>query len=237
MRPPYDGRSPLKAPATALVKIPSYLHETYTWAYLDPRNVRLLDRDLVVLAILWGNDGRLRRAMTNEIRSGEDVLQVSHVYGSIVPNLAGVVGPRGRLEVIDVAPIQVARCREKLVSYPWARVRQANALNPGGDLYDAVSCYFLLHELPDDYKSGVVDALLGVVKPGGRMVFVDYHQPSPWHPLGWVMSRVFDALEPFAKSLWKNEIANFASAAEEFTWRKETYFGGLYQKVVAERRL
>jgi len=47
---------------------------------------------------------------------------------------------------------------------------------------------------------------------------------------------VFDALEPFAKSLLRNEIAGFAGAAKDFTWRIETYFGGLYQKVVAERR-
>ena len=238
MTPPDDGRLVHEAPATALVtavEIPAYLQETYTWAYLDPRNVQLLDRDLVVLAILWGNDGCLGRAVMNELRPGEDVLQVSHVYGSIIPNLARLVGSRGRLEVIDIAPIQVARCREKLAPYPWARVRRADACDPGGGPYDAVICYFLLHEIPDDYKGAVVDALLGVVRPGGRVVFVDYHQPSPWHPLGWVMSRVFDALEPFAKSLWRNEIADFACAAEEFTWRKETYFGGLYQKVVARR--
>jgi hypothetical protein len=50
------------------------------------------------------------------------------------------------------------------------------------------------------------------------------------------MSLIFDALEPFAKSLWRNEIADFATDKTAFDWRKETYFGGLYQKVVAERR-
>jgi hypothetical protein len=47
------------------------------------------------------------------------------------------------------------------------------------------------------------------------------------------MSLVFDMLEPFAKSLWRQDIRDFASEPEEFHWRKESFFGGLYQKVVA----
>jgi hypothetical protein len=69
--------------------------------------------------------------------------------------------------------------------------------------------------------------------PGGKIVFIDYHKPHWAHPLKGVMSLVFDTLEPFAKALWRNEIWHFASAAEDIVWRKETYFGGLYQKVVA----
>jgi hypothetical protein len=48
-----------------------------------------------------------------------------------------------------------------------------------------------------------------------------------------VTSLVFDTLEPYAKGLWRKEIAAFAGNDSRFTWRKETYFGGLYQKVVA----
>lgn len=47
------------------------------------------------------------------------------------------------------------------------------------------------------------------------------------------MSLVFDALEPFAKAQWRNEIWHFASTAEGIVWHKKTYFGDLYQKVVA----
>jgi hypothetical protein len=74
------------------------------------------------------------------------------------------------------------------------------------------------------------------VKPGGRVVFIDYHMPHPWHPLKWLLSFVLDTLEPFAKALWNHEIAEFASGSEGYSWRKKTYFGGLYQKVVAQRQ-
>ena len=47
----------------ASVTIPTYLEEVYTWAYINPRNVRFLDHRWVVNTILWGNNGRLQRAL------------------------------------------------------------------------------------------------------------------------------------------------------------------------------
>ncbi len=85
-------------------------------------------------------------------------------------------------------------------------------------------------------QAPVVDALLQAVPPGGKVVFVDYHGPHWAHPLKWIMSFVNDTLEPFAKALWVNEIASYASRAEAFSWSKQTYFWGLYQKVVAVRK-
>ena len=82
--------------------------------------------------------------------------------------MARLLGPRGELEVIDLAPIQVASCRRKLRNFPWATVRRADAARPGGESYDAVRCYFLMHELPEDYKRAVADTLLGSVVPGGK---------------------------------------------------------------------
>ena len=226
-----EGRCEIAPPAG-----PAYLRETYYWAYLNPRNVRLLDRELVVSIILWGNHRRLRQAAFAELRPGQWVLQPACVYGDFSPALARHLGPRGRLDVIDVAPIQVTRCRRKLREFPQAQVRHADAARPGGELYDAVCCYFLLHELPDDYKRAVVGALLKSVVPGGKVVFLDYHRPHGAHFLKPVTSLVFDLLEPFAKGLWNHEIASYASAGRGFSWSKQTYFGDLYQKTIARRR-
>lgn len=216
-------------------EVPDYLRDVYYWAYLNPRNVKLLDRELVVKVILWGQHERLRRRAFAELAPGQRVLQPACVYGGFSPALARHLGPGGGLEVIDVAAIQVTGCRRKLRGLPWAKVRRADASRPGGGPYDAVCCYFLMHELPDGYKRAVADALLDVVVPGGKVVFVDYHRPHPAHPLKGITSLVFDTLEPFAKSLWRHEIADFASHAGHYDWRKETYFGGLFQKVVARR--
>jgi SAM-dependent methyltransferase len=214
--------------------VPAYLEEVYSWAYLNPRNVALLDRPWVVSAILWGNYGKLLRATLAEVRPGARVLQPACVYGDFSPRIAAHVGPRGRLDVADVAPLQVANCRRKLKPYPQARSCVRDAANLSGD-YDTVCCFFLLHELPDAYKSKVVDALLECIRPGGKVIFVDYHRPHGAHPLKAVMSLVFEALEPFAKALWSAEIRDFAAKPERFAWSKKTYFAGMYQKTVARR--
>ena len=230
-----SAEAPSERPAAGALQVPAYLRETYYWAYLNPRNVRLLDRELVVSVILWGNHRRLRQATFAELRPGQRVLQPACVYGDFSTGLARYLGPQGWLEVIDIAPIQVASCRRKLHDFPQTTVRHADATRPGGAPYDAVCCYFLLHELPKDYKRAVVDALLESVIPGGKVIFVDYHRPHWAHPLKGITSLVFDTLEPFAKDLWHNEISHYASARNEFVWSTRTCFGGLFQKTIARR--
>lgn len=221
---------------TGALEIPDYLWEHYYWAYLNPRNVRLLDRELVVKVILWGQHRRLRSAAFAEIEPGQHVLQPACVYGDFSAALADHLGPDGNLEITDVAPIQLATTRRKLKHVSQATIRRADASRPDDQTYDAVCCYFLLHELPDEYKRKVVNSLLERVEPGGKVIFVDYHKPHWAHPLKPITSFVFDTLEPFAKSLWHNPIRGFAVDPEPFSWSKQTFFAGLFQKVVAERR-
>ena len=216
--------------------VPGYLQETYGWAYLNPRNLKLLDRPLIVSAILWGNYRRLLRKALAELRPGQRVLQPACVYGDFSPVVAEFLGPQGRLDVTDVAPLQVENCRRKLGAFPQATARVRDAADLGGGSYDAVCCFFLLHELPESYKRKVVDALLDSVRPGGKVIFVDYHRPHWAHPLKPVMSLVFDLLEPFAKGLWAFEIPSYAAHPARFDWSKRTCAGGLYQVSVARRR-
>jgi len=223
-------------PGSAPPEIPDYLQEVYYWAYLNPRNVRLLDRELVVKTILWFQHNRLRNAAFTELEPGSHVLQPACVYGDFSVELARHIGPDGRLELVDVAPIQLEGASRKLAQFPQASVRLADASQLGECHFDAICCYFLLHELPEEYKRLIVDSLLAHVKPGGKVVFVDYHKPHWAHPLKLITSLVFDTLEPFAKGLWLREIKEFATHAEAFSWRQETLFGGLFQKVVATKK-
>jgi ubiquinone/menaquinone biosynthesis C-methylase UbiE len=227
-----SAKSPLPAQAGQL---PAYLEDNYWWAYLRPASLKVFDHTLVVSAILWGCYRRLKQAAFVELKPGQKVLQAACVYGDFSSRLAKLLGAEGGLDIVDIAPIQAANCRRKLREFSHAQVRVADAAEPGGGPYDVVFCFFLLHELPDYHKRRVVDALLNSVTPGGKVVFIDYHEPDRRHPLKALMGIVFDYLEPFAKALWRSGISSFATPTENFTWRKETYFGGLYQKVVAER--
>ena len=55
-------------------RLPDYLRNTYSWAYLDHRTVPWLDRPVVVSAILWGNASRLMDAAVREFAPGQRVL-------------------------------------------------------------------------------------------------------------------------------------------------------------------
>lgn len=216
-------------------EIPAYLQDTYYWAYISPRNVPLLDREIVVRTILWQQHNKLQRLAFAEIEPGQRVMQPASVYGSFGPNLARHVGPNGEVDIIDVARIQVDSTTRKLEPYPWANAHHANCLHWAKGPYDVIVCYFLLHEVPDEVKHEVVDHLLSKVEVGGKVVFVDYAKPKWWHPLKLITSIVFDTLEPFAKGLWRNEISDFSKDKDCFSWRRETIFGELFQKVVATR--
>ncbi len=164
------------------------------------------------------------------------MLQAAHVYGRLIPELAKTVGSAGLFDIVEIAPLQAALCRRKLRDFPSARVRIGDAACPGNGEYNVAVSFFLLHELPDDHKRAVVDALLARVSPGGKAVFIDYHAPVPWHPLRGVMRQIFARLEPFAEAMWCNKISDFAREPESYNWRTETYFGGLYQKTVTRLR-
>jgi SAM-dependent methyltransferase len=174
-----------------------------------------------------------------EFGEGQRVLQAACVYGPFSRMLADCVGPTGALEVVDVAALQVDNVRRKLRHLEHVQVRQADLTDAGcieRGASDAVCCFFLLHEVPDGERRSIVDNLLGAVRPGGKIVFVDYHRTVAWHPLRPIMALVFRWLEPYALSLLDTDIASLSECAADFEWKKTTCFGGLYQKLVGVRR-
>ena len=102
--------------------------------------------------------------------------------------------------------------------------------------YDCVVLFFLLHEQPEDVRAQTVAQALRVVKPGGKVIFVDYHRPSRLNPFRYIMTAILKTLEPFAMDLWRKEITEWLpDRGRALRVQKETFFGGLYQKVVVTR--
>lgn len=216
--------------------IPAYLQDTYYWSYLNPRNVHWLDREPIVHAILWWQHNKLLKAALSEIAPGSSVLQVAAVYGEFSKKLTEHIGPQGTLKLIDVAPIQVTNTKVKLAEFPNAEVCLADASTIDDEAYDVVLCYFLLHEVPDDYKTRIIENLLRNLKPDGKLIIIDYHKPHWAHPVKPIISLIFDTLEPFAKGLWRKSFREFASDPDQFEWQHKTYFGGLYQRVIVQHK-
>jgi SAM-dependent methyltransferase len=99
--------------------------------------------------------------------------------------------------------------------------------------YDRVPLLFLLHEQPYHYRERALSEAMRVVKPGGKIVAVDYAMPHWWNPLRFLWHPLLAQLEPFALDLCGQEIADWLpEPMPADRLRKDQLLGGLYQKVV-----
>ena len=74
-----------------------------------------------------------------------------------------------------------------------------------------------------------------VVKPGGKIIIVDYARPRWWHPLRYLWRPVLTALEPFALDLWREDISMWLPPSRGNRLCLHNFFGGLYQLVSFRR--
>ncbi|MBK7540807.1 MAG: methyltransferase domain-containing protein [Candidatus Competibacteraceae bacterium] len=219
------------------VQVPPYLQETYWWAYIHPAAVRFFERQWLVNLILWGNFTRLRDLALDELGHSirGDILQVACVYGNFTEYLIKRLDPTARLAVVDVAQVQLENLKNKLPDPSRVTLHHQDSthLRFADASYDSVVVFFLLHEQPEEVRAQTIAQALRVVKPGGKVVFVDYHRPSAFNPFRYVMTAILTTLEPFAMDLWRREISHWLPERHRGAKiDKQTYFGGLYQKVV-----
>ena len=219
------------------VTVPDYLNAHYWWAYVHPKAVKVFERQWLVNFILWGNYARLRDAALaelGEVLSGS-TLQVACLYGDLTNCLCERARRGGgSIDVVDVLPIQLQNLQNKLPTQAPARLLRMDAMDlklPNAS-YDRALVFFLLHEKPQEWRTRTLKEMLRVVKPGGKIVIVDYSRPRWWHPLRYLFPILLAKLEPFALDLWREEIITWLPPHCADRVRKCPVFDGLYQLVV-----
>jgi ubiquinone/menaquinone biosynthesis C-methylase UbiE len=234
----YTAPEPRLARVQAPPTIPEYLQDTYWWAYLHPKALHFFEREWVVNLILWGNMRKLTRTVLDEmdLPANSRVLQVACVYGEFSSLLAGHLASNGsQLDLVDVAPIQLQNAREKLGQHENVHYHHQDSSEltlPAGS-FDQTVVFFLLHEQPEEVRRKTVAEAIRVTRPGGKVIFVDYHGPRRSNPFRYVMKPILTWLEPFAMDLWRQELPAFMPASvRPEQLQCEFYFGGLYQKIV-----
>ena len=222
-------------------EIPYYLNKHYWWAYVHPNAVRVFERPWLVNLILWGNYVRLRDAGLDELgeRLPGRTLQIACAYGAFTPGLAErarIAG--GAVDVVDVLDVQLSNLRSKLpAGAPVKTMRMDSTdLRIPDETYDRAVLFFLLHEQPEDARIRTLAEAIRVVKPGGRIVIVDYAQPFRWSPFRYFFKPALALLEPFALDLWRSDLRTWLPER----WRTRTteprrLFGGLYQIMTITR--
>ena len=196
--------------------------------------MRLFERQWLVNLILWGNFGRLRDAALDALgdKLAGRTLQIACVYGDLTGRLRARLTPGGSLDVVDVLRVQLENLARKLPGDPRVGLMLGDsaALDLPAASYDRALLFFLLHEQPEDVRRGTLSEALRILKPGGRLVIVDYHRPSPRNLLYLPMVAILKTLEPFAMDLWKHEMREwFPEDSRIHSLEKKTSFGGLYQ--------
>jgi ubiquinone/menaquinone biosynthesis C-methylase UbiE len=231
---------PQLAAVSASPQIPDYLEETYWWAYLHPKALKFFEREWMVNLILWGNMNRLTQAVIGDldVSGSSRVLQVACVYGDFSNKLARHLDQSGsRLEIVDVAQIQIDNVREKLRDNDNVILhhQDSTAMSLPDGSFEETVVFFLLHEQPEEARRKTIAEAIRVTKPGGRIVFVDYHGPKKSNPMRYVMKPILTWLEPFAMDLWREELPAFMpEGIDPEQLDSKFYFGGLYQKVTLQ---
>ena len=219
-------------------KIPFYSSFVYGDIYNSLEASEALDTKFSARLRTFFQYDRLVASVLRHIKMNQNVLQMGLVFGNEIDQVAQTVGAYGQYDIIDVNPLQVSRNQEKYGAvYPCLHIleQDAAALKVQKQ-YDVVLCFLLLQELPIATKTKVINNALNAVRDGGCAIFVDYHNPLYAHPLRYIV-RMYNRLRhPFAEKLWDRDIDTFAKNKIDFVWHKSTYFGRMFQKVVAVRK-
>lgn len=127
---------------------------------------------------------RLWKRFTVEMsgaREGQRVLDVAGGTGDLAARLAARVGPQGEVIVADLSAAMLALGRERLVERGIVgnvRYVQADAerLPFSSDHFDGVTVGFGLRNMT--HKDHALASMYRVLKPGGRLLVLEFSQPT-----------------------------------------------------------
>lgn len=221
-------------------KLPAYIEYIYGDIYTDPAKCMAQDSTFLCYLKTFLQYKTLVNAVSQELRQNQSVLQFGITNGNQIDEAAMAIGAYGQYDIVDINPLQVSRANEKYWKvYQCLKIFKQDAanLNLKGS-YDVVICFMLLSEVPSATKTKIINNALKMVKPGGKVVFVDWHTPLFWHPLRYLVRMYNRLYHPFVERLWDRDIDTFAApeTRAQFMWYKNTYFGRMFQKTVAVRK-
>jgi len=140
--------------------------------------------DLLIWLITFGREGRFREKLLRPARlqPGESVLDVGCGTGSLAIAAKRHVGVTGSVYGIDPSPPMIARARHK-AGKAGADVVFDNGLAeslPFPDArFDVVLSTVMLHHLPRKARQQGVAEMRRVLKPGGRLLAVEFGGAAP----------------------------------------------------------
>lgn len=135
--------------------------------------------DLLVWLFFLGRERAFRRRVVQLARldAGQAVLDVGCGTGSLAIAAKQAVGPAGAVEGIDPSAAMIARARKKARKAGMnVALRQGviEALPFPDARFDTVLSTLMLHHLPGALRAQGVREMRRVVRPGGRVLVVEF---------------------------------------------------------------
>jgi demethylmenaquinone methyltransferase/2-methoxy-6-polyprenyl-1,4-benzoquinol methylase len=124
------------------------------------------------------------------VRRGNSVLDIAGGTGDLAARFSRIVGPEGRVVLADINAAMLAVGRDKLIDqgdFGNIEFVQADAENlPFPDeSFDCVTIAFGLRNVTD--KEAALRSMLRVLKPGGRLLILEFSKPR-----NELLSRLYD---------------------------------------------
>jgi demethylmenaquinone methyltransferase/2-methoxy-6-polyprenyl-1,4-benzoquinol methylase len=150
------------------------------------------------------------------VRTGNAVLDIAGGTGDLAARFADIVGPSGRVVLADINDSMLKVGRDKLLDNGRLgnlEFVQADAqyLPFPDDSFDCITIAFGLRNVTD--KDVALRSMLRVLKPGGRLLVLEFSKPG--NPL---LSKAYDAYSfrvlPFMGRLVANDADSYKYLAE-----------------------
>ncbi len=143
----------------------------------------------------WGGFGEaFRKKIVDEValKPGESVLDCGCGTGTLAVIAKRQVGPEGSVHGIDLSPDQLAIAEKKAQKEDLTIGFQEGSIDElpfPDESFDAIFSTLMIHHVPEDIKRTAFREMRRVLKPGGRIVIVDFGPPKHWW--GWVVFAPF----------------------------------------------
>jgi len=215
------------------------------WIYKSPFFIRLTDRMFVVSSILLFQYSKLVSCVVKRLNpslKGKRILQVSCAFGNVSERIAESCARQGAEEFVltDIMQSELDNAERKLKKYSdlcTYSKQDATRLDFEDQSFDYVVAFFLPHELPFDKKIQHIEEAKRVLKPGGKVVFGEFHKPrlKILEVLGRIYFKIF---EPYATEMWDSfDLEEVIEKNTDNTYRieKNTFLFDNFQVLAAKR--
>ena len=215
------------------------------WIYKSPFFIRMADRMFVVSSILLFQYSNLVNCVVKRLNpslKGKRVLQISCAFGNISEKIAESCARQDASEFVltDIMQSEVDNAERKLKRFGKLCTflkQDATKLEFEDQSFDYVVVFFLPHELPLDKKGKLIEEANRVLKPGGKIVFGEFHKPRL--KILEILGRIyFYVFEPYATEMWDSfdfEQAFEEKASNPYKIEKDTFLFDNFQVLTAER--